>query len=357
MVLNYKVLSSKYQESHIIHFSPNMKLSVCSVVAVSISIASGALITKKQTPLEHNPYGTPNLILNGNFLDGAQGWRTDFSNHVQSGTLCVTVSANNSNNFLQTTRIFNETKNDVYYLNFTAYSSRPVNLWLQTQGIDPSAGGAPVDPNLNTTECPLTTTAYSFTFPYSPANQGNNASLSFRLAGNYPQTEICIASVSLRRINRHPFNQDKGPAVKVNQLGCLPNGPKIASLFTGNESAADWQLRDSAGSIVATGKSTPQGHDTDSGMNFHTIDFSSYSEVGTEYMLTTTDGTTSYPFSISPNLYQSLRQDSMQFFYQQRSGIAITADLVDSQHVRAAGHVGISPNQVSNINAIIHKAK
>jgi len=33
---------------------------------------------------------------------------------------------------------------DIYYLNFTAYASHGINLWLNTQGSDPSAGGAPV---------------------------------------------------------------------------------------------------------------------------------------------------------------------------------------------------------------------
>lgn len=64
-------------------------------------------------------------------------------------------------------------------------------------------------------------------------------------------------------------------------------------------------------------------------------------------MLTTGGGATSYPFTISSTLYLPLRQDSMQFFYQQRSGIAIDAQLVGSQYARPAGHIGVLPNLVS----------
>jgi endoglucanase len=44
-------------------------------------------------------------------------------------------------------------------------------------------------------------------------------------------------------------------------------------------------------------------------------------------------------------LYIPLTSDSMQFFYQQRSGIAIDAELVGSQYARPAGHVNVFPNQ------------
>jgi endoglucanase len=106
-------------------------------------------------------------------------------------------------------------------------------------------------------------------------------------------------------------------------------------------------LHNSDGAIVATGKTKIFGNDTSSGLNTHTIDFSSYSQEGTGYTLTTGYGAVSYPFAISSTLYDSLRQDSMQFFYQQRSGIAIDAELTDTQYARPAGHVQVAPNTVS----------
>lgn len=134
----------------------------------------------------------------------------------------------------------------------------------------------------------------------------------------------------------------------MNQVGYIPNGPKIATLVTPDVKPARWQLRNSAGSIVAKGMTKPRGNDTATQSNVHTIDFSSYTQPGSNYMLTTGGGATSYPFTISSTLYLSLRQDSMQFFYQQRSGIAIDGELVGSQYARPAGHIGIAPNQVDS---------
>lgn len=265
---------------------------------------------------------------------------------MQNDFLCVTVPPNTAANasFLKTTNNFTEVKNDIYYLNFTAYASRAVNLRLNTQGSDPSAGGAPVNPNLNTTRSPLTTSPHAFTFPYSPANQGDNTTLTIFLGGSSVTTKICFANISIHRINRLPYYQDTGSAVKVNQLGYLPNGPKVASLVTQSKSAIKWTLEDITGAAVAAGMSTPFGNDTASGNNAHTIDFSTFSQEGSGFVLTTGTAGTSYPFSISATLYDGLRQDAMQFFYQQRSGIAIDAELAGTQYARPAGHVQIPPN-------------
>ena len=53
----------------------------------------------------------------------------------------------------------------------------------------------------------------------------------------------------------------------------------------------------------------------------------------------------SYPFDISADPVKRLRYDSLAFFYHQRSGIAIDAQYVGSTYARAAGHLGVSPNQ------------
>lgn len=311
-------------------------------------LASAKVLIGRQTPVENNPFGTPNLVVNGNFTDGTAGWKVQPSGRIVDGMLCVTVPANTYPNasFISTTNNFTEVKNDVYFLNFTAYASHATNLWLQTTGFDPSAGGAPVGPNLNTTQCPLSTTVHGFTFPFSPANQENNSTLTFNLGGNNVTTDICIGNVSLHRINRFPYHQETGPAIKINQVGYLPNGPKGATLVNPSNSSVTWQLHDNSGKVVSSGSTVPYGNDTSSGLNVHTIDFSSYSQAGSGFVLST-PGATSFPFPISPTLYETLRQDSMQFFYQQRSGIAIDAELVGYQYARPAGHIQIPPNQVS----------
>jgi len=101
------------------------------------------------------------------------------------------------------------------------------------------------------------------------------------------------------------------------------------------------------GATVSTGYSVVFGNDTSSGLNAHTIDFSTYTQEGTGYTVTTGIGAESFPFAISSTLYDGLRQDAMQFFYQQRSGIAIDAELAGTQYARPAGHLNVPPNTVS----------
>ena len=95
-----------------------------------------------QIPVENDPYGTPNLVVNGNFTEGTTGWNVKGSHNIKNNLICVKVPANSAPNasYIRTTNYFTEVKNDIYYLNFTAYSTKETNLWLQTQGVDPSAG-------------------------------------------------------------------------------------------------------------------------------------------------------------------------------------------------------------------------
>jgi endoglucanase len=133
-------------------------------------------------------------------------------------------------------------------------------------------------------------------------------------------------------------------AVRVNQVGYLPDGPKRATIVTTSSQALTWQLRNASGTVVASGSTTPRGADTPSGQTVHIADFSSYRTAGTGYVLTV-DGSTSPRFDIRANLYDQLRSDAMAFFYHQRSGIPIEASLVGSQYARPAGHLGVAPNK------------
>ncbi|KAG9666697.1 secreted endoglucanase, partial [Aureobasidium melanogenum] len=300
-----------------------------------------------QIPVENDPLGTPNLVHNGSFTQGTPGWAVTPPGSVRNGMLCVVVPANTAPNasYIQTTQNFTQVKNDIYYLNFTASATHATNLWIQTNGYDPSAGGAPVDPNLNTTQVPLTISAEPFSLIFSPANQENNSTLTFFLGGSNVTNEICFGDVSLHRINRLPYFQDTGGSIKINQHGYLPNGPKLATVVSNSNASLTWHLQDSSGAAVASGQTIPFGNDTASGLNVQTIDFTNYTKQGTGFTLKIAGDATSYPLTISSQLYTTLRQDSMQFFYQQRSGIAIDAELVGSQYARPAGHINVFPNQ------------
>ncbi|MFF9193893.1 glycoside hydrolase family 9 protein [Streptomyces sp. NPDC014779] len=131
--------------------------------------------------------------------------------------------------------------------------------------------------------------------------------------------------------------------IRVNQVGYLPDGPKRATVVTTVTQALTWQLRNAAGTVVASGSTTPHGADTPSGQSVQVADFSAYRGTGTGFVLAV-DGSDSVPFDIRADLYDTLRSDSMAFFHHQRSGIAIDASLVGSAYARPAGHLGVAPN-------------
>ncbi|GAA0683536.1 glycoside hydrolase family 9 protein [Kitasatospora atroaurantiaca] len=132
--------------------------------------------------------------------------------------------------------------------------------------------------------------------------------------------------------------------VRVNQVGYLPDGPKRATVISSATAPLAWQLRDASGAQVASGTSTVHGADRASGQSTHLVDFGGYTGPGTGFTLVV-GGQASHPFDISASLYDGLRADSMAFFYQQRSGVAIDAALAGSAYARPAGHLGVAPNK------------
>ncbi|MFD5324954.1 glycoside hydrolase family 9 protein [Streptomyces sp. NPDC127092] len=132
--------------------------------------------------------------------------------------------------------------------------------------------------------------------------------------------------------------------VRVNQLGYLPDGPKRATVVSSATTPLAWQLLDASGAQVASGSTAVHGADQASGQATHLVDFGTYTGTGTGFTLVA-GGRSSHPFDISASLYDGLRADSMSFFHQQRSGIAIDAALTGSAYARPAGHLGVAPNK------------
>jgi endoglucanase len=134
------------------------------------------------------------------------------------------------------------------------------------------------------------------------------------------------------------------PNVLVNQLGYLPQLPKIATIKSASKTPEAWQLVDSAGKVVASGSTTPQGLDAASGDSVHIADFTAFATPGKGYTLKVGKDV-SHPFSIEPDIYRKLKYDALAYFYHNRSGIEIKMPFAgDKQWVRAAGHVGAKPN-------------
>ena len=130
--------------------------------------------------------------------------------------------------------------------------------------------------------------------------------------------------------------------ILTNQLGYFSDRAKRATLVTDESKAMEFRLKDASGSTVYTGKSREFGFDEDSGDNVQILDFSDFSGEGTFY-LEAENGAQSREFNIggTPE-YSSMLYDSLNYFYQNRSGIAIESQYITSGDTaslaRAAGH-------------------
>ncbi|GGZ69194.1 glycoside hydrolase family 9 protein [Streptomyces bluensis] len=128
------------------------------------------------------------------------------------------------------------------------------------------------------------------------------------------------------------------PTVQVNQVGYQTGSPKKGTVVTKAKTPLSWSLKDADGKEVAKGTTVPAGVDPSSGENVHTFDFSKVTKSGKGYTVSI-DGQKSEPFAIADNIYSQLRTDALAYFYQNRSGIKIDADLVGKEYSRPAGHV------------------
>ena len=144
-------------------------------ISIVAGLVWGAMASSRKSSSAIVKRATPQLIQNGDFSTGLSGWTVEPATIPKNGQLCVSVPPGTVNGYVQTTYTFELVKNDVYTLNFTAAASVAQNIGIQTPDL-------PLDPNLNTTAA-LTTTAYPFSFTFSPANQAPNASLAFNFNG------------------------------------------------------------------------------------------------------------------------------------------------------------------------------
>jgi endoglucanase len=125
--------------------------------------------------------------------------------------------------------------------------------------------------------------------------------------------------------------------VHMNQLGFLPDGPKRAIVADPSGAPLPWRLVDARGRAVATGRTAVFGDDPQSAEHVHRVDFAA--PPGAAYRLEI-GGRTSRPFAVGPALYDRLRGDALNYFYQTRAGIPIEARFAGgAQWARPAGHL------------------
>lgn len=129
--------------------------------------------------------------------------------------------------------------------------------------------------------------------------------------------------------------------ILTNQLGYFPNGSKKATLLSDSEKAVKFELCDENGKTLYEGKTIPVGHDDDSDDDVHIIDFSEY-EDEEDGLYLVADDAESRKFSIKNELYSDMLYDSLNYFYQNRSGEDILSEYISSGDAkslaRSAGH-------------------
>ena len=130
------------------------------------------------------------------------------------------------------------------------------------------------------------------------------------------------------------------PAVRLNQLGYLPAGPKRAVWVSDVREPAPFSVRDRHGADVCGGRTQPWPvrPEPTSGLAVHVLDFSALRTEGDGFTIEV-DGARSRAFSIARDLYRGLVRDALGFFYLQRSGVAIDAARAPG-YARPAGHPG-----------------
>ena len=134
----------------------------------------------------------------------------------------------------------------------------------------------------------------------------------------------------------------KRAEVLTDQVGYFPERVKQATLLCTDKDSVEFELIDDSGKSVWSGKSRYFGYDDDSEDTVHILDFSEFSEEGT-YHIECSNGAKSRDFVIGgKDVWSGLVYDSLNYFYQNRSGIPIESKFISSgdkdKLARAAGH-------------------
>lgn len=135
-----------------------------------------------------------------------------------------------------------------------------------------------------------------------------------------------------------PASPEPAPAIRLNQLGFLPDGPKRAILPNVATAPLHWRLLDAAGRERLAGETVVTGDDAASGEHLHRIDFGAFDATGEGYRLLV-GAAESRPFRIAPDIYARLPFDALAYFYHNRSGTPIEARFAGgAQWTRPAAH-------------------
>ncbi len=331
-------------------------LSQLSIFALLAGLASSCVPKEghrvgSANTLTANTPGDPahNLLKQSDFEDGVMlPWMTSFTAPaageaaVKNGALCINVTNGGENRWDAQIRHREMViqKGHHYNLSFKAWASRETDVASKV-----GMSGPPYT-DYWSQRVALTTEPQQFQFEFD-MNMPDDATAEFAMhfgghmiKGEGP-VELCFDDLILSDPEFTPPPKvvaPPPPAVRVNQVGYLPNRAKIATLVSDAKEPQAWKVVDAAGKEVLSGQTEIFGDDPASRDHVHLIDFSALKTPGEAYVIQVGDKS-SDPFAVSPEIYAELKYDAFRYFYLNRSGIEIKMPYAGLEAVtRSAGH-------------------
>lgn len=286
-------------------------------------------------------YANENVV-NGDFSDDMNGWwATDnVTPVVRNGQLCTDIPGGTQNpwDVIVGQNDLTLTEGEGYAFTFTASANAPsVVRAVVQEGQDPWTTFGSVVPT-------VTAEADTYEVTFEAGASMDNVQVVFQVGGAAEPWSLCLQQVSLiGGAEIEAYAPDTGPAVRVNQVGYLPDGPKRATMVSDAKEALGWALM-RGGKVVLEGQTAPQGVDPSSGLGTHLIDFSEYAEASDDFTLAVGERE-SHPFRIADDVFAPLLGDALAYYYPNRSGIEVDGAIAGEAYARPAGHIGIAPNQ------------
>ncbi len=243
-------------------------------------------------------------------------------------------------------------KGHKYSVRYSAWASAPIKVRAQIGMSGPPYTGYWSDLPA------LTSSRKEFTGSFT-STSADDPSAEFAFHMGDPEAKgpvtVCIDQLHLTDPAFTPVAKTPEPpvpAIRVNQIGYFPKGPKRATwAVEGSDAeaaakkAVPFEIVDGIGAVVHRGMTSPFGKDPTSGLFVQRIDFSAYTSEGEglRIRLTAADAAknvvTSDAFAIRPNALKQLSRDALRYFFYTRSGIALEQPYVENDRwVRPAGH-------------------
>ena len=283
------------------------------------------------TPSNITPSRT-NLLTNGNFSQGNDGWWAAGSTLDTSNNMgCVTFDKQGKNpwDVILGQSGLSLKKGEDYQLKFSALAKQATKVKALVQH-----NGAPYT-NYLVKDIALEQKLTPFQFAFQPQADDEKVQLQFQMGTQAPTT-VCVKDIVL--LGPQYVQQSNLPIVRVNQVGYFVHGPKHATVATNAKSALEWKLLNSDLQVVAKGKTLPFGLNKASGEQVQWVDFSKV-QTPMDKAILEVEGNRSHPFTIGNDIYHTMKYDALSFFYQQRSGIDIERQYVQRADLaRPAGH-------------------